>query len=1009
VLKNRKRISLVTLAVFLLTLILSGMAPAFAAEKTPPGSPPVAQAPAPSSGDKDRPNRVSPEGDVVKNSIGQGPKTNALGGVPYLETVSVSPGQLTGFNKNNVGPYEITVPFNVDTITFITDPVDHTDKVVISADSSWPGKTYNNTIDNVFGDFTTDDSITLNPMGQDTRITYYLLNKGGFLQGPDEHRTYTFIVHRLLPDAKLLVGQPQLQPDGKYTVWFGYENAEAVSITLDSSTLAGGGIVISGSVPSQLAANKKEPQAFQVEYSQSTNPLPAWTAKYGQWTQTVTAGVDPTAYVKVEPDYVELVMNENTVATLTATAVNGPKPEGPATIHAYPEITWQSENPDVVKIDSVSANGRECTVSAVSPGEAKVYAYFNGQNASATVKVLQPVEGVSLLLDGKTQLAEDAVLLMSEKRHKLETLITPSTANYPNPLVYRWVIDDSDAVDWWYDGADQKAVWIEPDSASPGTVQVTVYLEDSEGKIYASASCTIHVGSIDVWVEGEPDFYEDGSYEASFGYESTFPVNIEIPATGNMGEPELNFWGNINNLWGTPPGEVIEGKQPTVFEPGEHPNVFRVRYWDGPQYWMVGFEGSMDTAVAKTFQSIRLDSNFEIIGLKDSFTLTADPSFSKWGHGGGATLYNYKEEIVWDIPWQSSSGVISIDGQPNQFTCNVEAQKPGMAIVRVSIVDKDYGVGPGLEGFGKKQALCFVTVLDNRTLTLDTKELSLKKGRSAELNALIGYENLELGAESEYRRFGLPDDWQNVQWGFVVEDSEGRPYIVDSSQLAALAIGGCNDTSATVQALKNGTASVIAYLGNNLFSKKALTEYGVPEELATQVDAMCWDGKLYLDKLPKGRYDTCNVVIKNPSRVVEEEEKGKSKPAPAPATPAPPALESLDVTLTVGSNLAIVNGQQVTLSGDTILIGEDRAMVDYADIPKLLPGVSVAWDWKTQSVTFSIGEQALTMKLDVIPADFDVPFMNIGGRLVVPIRYVGTFFGATVDWLGHILVVHMYK
>ena len=69
----------------------------------------------------------------------------------------------------------------------------------------------------------------------------------------------------------------------------------------------------------------------------------------------------------------------------------------------------------------------------------------------------------------------------------------------------------------------------------------------------------------------------------------------------------------------------------------------------------------------------------------------------------------------------------------------------------------------------------------------------------------------------------------------------------------------------------------------------------------------------------------------------------------------------------------------------------------------------MAWDWKTQSVTFTKGEQSLTMKLNEIPSDFDVPFINLGGRLVVPVRYVGNLIGATVDWNGITLVVHMYK
>lgn len=159
--------------------------------------------------------------------------------------------------------------------------------------------------------------------------------------------------------------------------------------------------------------------------------------------------------------------------------------------------------------------------------------------------------------------------------------------------------------------------------------------------------------------------------------------------------------------------------------------------------------------------------------------------------------------------------------------------------------------------------------------------------------------------------------------------------------------------------------------------------------------------------LANGESDSCLVRIRN--NQVEIIEEPAPEPAALPEPPAPPALEVLDVTITVGSNLAIVNGGQITLAANTLLIGEDRAMVDYADMAKLIPGLQVAFDWQTQAVTFSKDGKELKMVLNEIPEGFDIPFMDIGGRLVVPVRYVGAFFGATVDWVGDTLIVHMYK
>lgn len=287
-----------------------------------------------------------------------------------------------------------------------------------------------------------------------------------------------------------------------------------------------------------------------------------------------------------------------------------------------------------------------------------------------------------------------------------------------------------------------------------------------------------------------------------------------------------------------------------------------------------------------------------------------------------------------------------------------------------------------------------LTVHDDRTITIDPDSMKMKKRRTGTVNATVTeppapeypYEPTCYISSSLKNKilssFGPTGSARANNGTYMTNDiSEGFiPWTVSDDVIWSTeqtdlvdygTSGDDNETCNLVSKSKTGTATFIAALDS-------------------------------------GNNDSCNVRIVGSTVVVEEEEQ-EPEPAQLPAPPAPPALETLDVTITVGSNLGIVNGEQVTLANKTLLIGEDRAMVDYADMAKLIPGLQVAWDWQTLSVTFSKDGKELKMVLDQVPADFDVPFMNIGGRLVVPVRYVGSFFGATVDWVGNTLVVHMYK
>lgn len=616
---------------------------------------------------------------------------------------------------------------------------------------------------------------------------------------------------------------------------------------------------------------------------------------------------------------------------------------------------------------------------------------------------LIPVTGVSLELGGDI-LAEGAKVFMSRYTKTLEAVCIPEDANYPNPLYYDWdwvVVGDQDAVTC---NTNDEEITIDPDPDKSATVYLSVEVKDGEGTDYASASCIIYVGKISIWADRRPEFNTDGSYEASFSYKSTFPVNVTIIKTGDIDETEEYCWGGVNSFWGS--GE-IEGERPEVFETGTHDDEFRVKYWDGKQKWTVGYEGSWDTAEVDTYKSISLDTCFEAVGLEDEFDITADPSFRRFG-GYFSTDEEFQEEISWAVVGETGEGVVEIDAPPNQTTCHVIAKKPGIAIIGVSLGDDECNSTMETECFKGKEAFTIVYVHDDRTLDLDQNSLSVRRGRTAQLTADIGlYEDLTI-EELDRSWFGVPEDWNEVKWGFLAEDGWGQ-YIVPASAYAAVDAAGENKTLGTVEGLKKGKATVVAYLENNFYSNVFgfLRDIGMPQSIVDQMESELNCKKFYTRFLPGYRYDTCEVTVKTKKRV-EEVVKEIVKPAP-PEPPAPPVLDTLDVTITVGSQLALVNGAEITLAGNPILIGEDRVLVDYADMAQLIPGLEYVWDWQEQSVTFTKDGKELKMVLDQIPPDFDIPFLNIGGRLIVPVRYVGNFFGAAVDWIGQTLVVHMYK
>ncbi|MCL1845455.1 MAG: stalk domain-containing protein [Defluviitaleaceae bacterium] len=61
-------------------------------------------------------------------------------------------------------------------------------------------------------------------------------------------------------------------------------------------------------------------------------------------------------------------------------------------------------------------------------------------------------------------------------------------------------------------------------------------------------------------------------------------------------------------------------------------------------------------------------------------------------------------------------------------------------------------------------------------------------------------------------------------------------------------------------------------------------------------------------------------------------------------------------------------------------------------------GAEVDWLAETETVVLTLGEQTLSFGLGETVEGMDVPAQSIGGRTMVPLRFIGEFFGTEIEW-----------
>lgn len=111
------------------------------------------------------------------------------------------------------------------------------------------------------------------------------------------------------------------------------------------------------------------------------------------------------------------------------------------------------------------------------------------------------------------------------------------------------------------------------------------------------------------------------------------------------------------------------------------------------------------------------------------------------------------------------------------------------------------------------------------------------------------------------------------------------------------------------------------------------------------------------------------------------------------------------VILQIGSTTATVDGQSVTLDVPAQIISA-RTMVPLRFLASAL-GAQVGWDATTRTVTYSLGSTQVVLQIgsttatvDGQGASLDVPPTIVGGRTLVPVRFVSEELGASVQWDG---------
>jgi hypothetical protein len=124
-------------------------------------------------------------------------------------------------------------------------------------------------------------------------------------------------------------------------------------------------------------------------------------------------------------------------------------------------------------------------------------------------------------------------------------------------------------------------------------------------------------------------------------------------------------------------------------------------------------------------------------------------------------------------------------------------------------------------------------------------------------------------------------------------------------------------------------------------------------------------------------------------------------PAPTPTPQAPTATTTAAganvLRLTLGSTNYTLNGVAGTIEVAPASIG-GRTMVPLRFIGETL-GAEIGWNDTTRTATFTLGSNVANVTIgQPLPNDMGTPIIE-GGRTLVPVRFVSASMGAEVEWI----------
>lgn len=115
----------------------------------------------------------------------------------------------------------------------------------------------------------------------------------------------------------------------------------------------------------------------------------------------------------------------------------------------------------------------------------------------------------------------------------------------------------------------------------------------------------------------------------------------------------------------------------------------------------------------------------------------------------------------------------------------------------------------------------------------------------------------------------------------------------------------------------------------------------------------------------------------------------------------------VNINMTIDNKTVSVNGAAAALDVPPMILN-NRTMIPLRFVGEKM-GMKVDWNAATRTITMSQNGKTITLVVDKLEANMDVPATIINSRTMVPIRFVSENFGATVNWIASERTVQVFK